>query len=319
MKKICKLLCFFPKKKFNDIEISYNEINFNIIKGIQSNQSEKEFNLQQVDTLSIKSEEDDEYSSSQGTLIFPEKYLNNTEKNINFKFTDYNILNYIEKQLNNEIDFEPLISKNGFDLYINKKGSIFNKDFPAIKQINKISKNEFPKGTTIQVLDFYMNNPEIRLKWDKSLKDYKIIEGDKNKYILHYICKSPMIFVSERDVIDKRYDFYSNNAFYDFSSSTNDNFLPEGKNIVRINDICSIFKMYEDGDDFKFMSITQVDTKMNIPPSMYSITMPGKLKEWYDKLKNYIKDNFKGDFNQDDNNNSIKEENKFDETMKLNQ
>ena len=319
MKKICKLLCFFKRKKFDNVIISYNEINFNIIKGIQSNQSEKEFNLQQVDTLSIKSEEDDEFSSSQGTLIFPDKYLNNTEKKINFKFTDYNILNYIEKQLNNETDFEPLISKNGFDLYINKKGSIFNKDFPSIKQINKISKKEFPKGTTIQILDFYMNNPEIRLKWDKSLKDYKIIEGDKNKYILHYICKSPMIFVSERDVIDKRYDFYSNNAFYDFSSSTNDDFLPEGKNIVRINDICSFFKMYEDGDDFKFISVTQVDTKMNIPPSMYSITMPGKLKEWYDKLKNYIKENYKGDSNNDDNSNSIKEENKFDETMKLNQ
>ena len=319
MKKICKLLCFFQRKKFDNVKISFNEINFNIIKGIQSNQSEKEFNLQQVDTLSIKSEEDDEFSSSQGTLIFPDKYLNNTEKKINFKFTDYNILNYIEKQLNNETDFEPLISKNGFDLYINKKGSIFNRDFPAIKQINKISKNEFPKGTTIQVLDFYMNNPEIRLKWDKSLKDYKIIEGDKNKYILHYICKSPMIFVSERDVIDKRYDFYSNNAFYDFSSSTNHDFLPEGKNIVRINDICSFFKMYEDGDDFKFISVTQVDTKMNIPSSMYSITMPGKLKEWYDKLKTYIKENYKGDSNQDENNNTIKEENKFDETMKLNQ
>jgi hypothetical protein len=47
--------------------------------------------------------------------------------------------------------------------------------------------------------------------------------------------------------------------------------------------------------------------------------MPGKLKEWYDKLKNYIKENYKGDSNNDDNSNSIKEENKFDETMKLNQ
>ena len=58
MKKIFKLLCFLKRKKFDNVIISYNEINFNIIKGIQSNQSEKEFNLQQVDTLSIKSEED---------------------------------------------------------------------------------------------------------------------------------------------------------------------------------------------------------------------------------------------------------------------
>ena len=317
MKKLCKFLCFFSRKKFDYIEISHNEINLNIIKGIQSNQSEKEFNLSQADSLSMKTEEDEEYSSLKGNIVFPEKYISDTEKKINFKFTDENILNYIEKQLNNNDDFEPLISKNGFDLYINKKGSIFNRNFPAIKQINKISKSEFPKGTTIQILDFYMNNPEARLQWDKSLKDYKIIEGDKSKYILYYICKSPMIFVSERDVIDKRYDFYSNNAFYDFSSSTNDNFLPEGKNIVRINDICSVFKMYEEGEDFKFISITQVDTKMNVPPAMYSITMPGKLKEWYDKLKKHINENFKGEVNED--NNVIKEENKFDETMLLNQ
>jgi hypothetical protein len=32
-----------------------------------------------------------------------------------------------------------------------------------------------------------------------------------------------MIFVSERDVIDKRLDFYENDIYYDFSSSINDN------------------------------------------------------------------------------------------------
>ena len=51
MKKLCKFLCFFSRKKFDYIEISHNEINLNIIKGIQSNQSEKEFNLSQADSL----------------------------------------------------------------------------------------------------------------------------------------------------------------------------------------------------------------------------------------------------------------------------
>ena len=51
MKKICKLLCFFQRKKFDNVKISFNEINFNIIKGIQSNKIENEFNLQQIDNI----------------------------------------------------------------------------------------------------------------------------------------------------------------------------------------------------------------------------------------------------------------------------
>ena len=76
----------------------------------------------------------------------------------------------------------------------------------------KIPKSSFNnKDITVKIIDKYMNDPKKRLKWDKSIREYKIIERQNDEvYLLYYICKSPMIFVSERDVIDKRYDFYIN-------------------------------------------------------------------------------------------------------------
>ena len=109
-------------------------------------------------------------------------------------------------------------------------------------------------------------------------------------YILYYLCKSPMLFVSERDVVDKRYDFYVNDIYYDFSSSTKNDIYPVEDDIVRITDHCSVCKIFEENDYFNIISITQVDTKFNVPPAMLSVQLPIKYKDWYDSLVNEIND-----------------------------
>ena len=182
------------------------------------------------------------------------------------------------------------VNKDGFDIYINKSGSIFCSEFPMIKMFYKIPKSSFTrKDVTVKLIDDYMNIPEKRLKWDNSIRYYKIVERhNKEVYLLHYICKSPMLFVSERDVVDKRYDFYINDIYYDFSSSTKNDIVPIEDDIVRITDHCSVCKIFEEKDYFNIISITQVDTKFNVPTAMLSVQLPIKYKEWYDSLVNEI-------------------------------
>ena len=224
--------------------------------------------------------------------IFPQKYMNNTETSPNFKsiFTREKMINFIEELINDKTTFTPLINKNGFDIYIRESGSIFSSQFPMIKMYYKIPKSSFTRqNVTVKLIDEYMNDPEKRLKFDNTIRAYKIIERVNTEvYLLHYICKSPMIFVYERDVVDKRYDFYEGEVYYDFSSSTKDDLIPLDENIVRITDHCSVCKIFEDNDGFNIISITQVDTKFNLPPTVMNTQLPTRYKEWYDALVNEI-------------------------------
>ena len=214
--KLCSY-CWCFRRRYSILQTSEN-INFSLFKNSPDTNISNQITFTSDSTPLTQQEKESSIDS-----IFDRKFLTSTELSLSFSFTKNGIKNYIESQINNQTDFEPLVSKNGFEIFINKNGSIFNNKIPVIKMFYKIPANEFKEGTTIKDIDFAMNDPQMRLKWDTSLKDYKIIEGNKENYILHYVMKSPMIFVSERDVIDKRLDFYSDEIYYDFSSSINDN------------------------------------------------------------------------------------------------
>ena len=300
MKEICeKIFCFWRKwckKKGN----SYVSIESS--KLISSEKKEDNYSnithIQQIENTSFKEKKKEiEMSTAlpiEEDLMFPLKYLNDTETNPNFtfEFSKEKIIAFIEEQINDDKSFISLVNKDGFDIYIKNSGSIFCSEFPMIKMFYKIPKNVFTReGVTVKIIDEYMNIPEKRLKWDKSIKDYKIVERHNEEvYILYYLCKSPMLFVSERDVVDKRYDFYVNDIYYDFSSSTKNDIYPVEDDIVRITDHCSVCKIFEENDYFNIISITQVDTKFNVPPAMLSVQLPIKYKDWYDSLVNKIND-----------------------------
>lgn len=300
MKEICeKIFCFWKKwckKKDN----SYVSIESS--KLISSEKKEDNYSnithIQQIENTSFKEKKKEiEMSTAlpiEEDLIFPLKYLNDTETNPNFtfEFSKEKIIAFIEEQINDDKSFISLVNKDGFDIYIKNSGSIFCSEFPMIKMFYKIPKSVFTReGVTVKIIDEYMNIPEKRLKWDKSIKDYKIVERHNEEvYILYYLCKSPMLFVSERDVVDKRYDFYVNDIYYDFSSSTKNDIYPVEDDIVRITDHCSVCKIFEENDYFNIISITQVDTKFNVPPAMLSVQLPIKYKDWYDSLVNEIND-----------------------------
>ena len=298
MKDLCeRFFCFWrnwckrPKESLVSIESS---------KLIENQKEAEQYSnitsSQQIENTTFNEKKEIEMSTAlpleEDNTIFPQKYMNLTETSAEFKsiFTKEKMIKFIEELINDKTSFTPLINKNGFDIYIKETGSIFSSQFPMIKMYYKIPKSSFTrKNVTVKLIDEYMNDPEKRLKFDNSIRAYKIIERiNKEVYLLHYICKSPMIFVSERDVVDKRYDFYEGDVYYDFSSSTKDDLIPLDENIVRITDHCSVCKIFEDNDGFNIISITQVDTKFNLPSTVMNSQLPTRYKEWYDALVNEI-------------------------------
>ena len=298
MKDLCKeIICFWkkwckkPKQKSVSIESTEmipqskeHEIMYSKLTNTQSPIEKNVFKFKESEMSSVLTIEEE--------TIFPKKYLNSKEENPNFHFdfTKEKIISFIEDEIKQKDTYVNLVNKNGFDIYVKEIGSIFSNEIPMIKMYYKIEKSVFnKKDIDIKTIDKYMNEPEKRLKWDKSIREYKIIERQNEEvYLLYYICKSPMIFVSERDVIDKRYDFYSDGIYYDFSSSVKDDLKPIDEEIVRMTDYCSLCKIYEEKDNFNIISLTQIDTKYKMPDALLSVQLPLKYKEWYDSLINAI-------------------------------
>ena len=298
MKNICEnLFCFWRKwckKNINSL------VSIESYKLISTEKKEDIYSSitpdQQIENTTFDTDQPEiEMSTAlpiEDDIIFPSKYLNEAEENpnLNFEFTRENITKFIEDNINDKTYFRSLINKDGFDIYIKESGSIFTSKIPLIKTYHKMPKSDFTrKDVTVKLIEKYINDENLRIKWDKSIRYYKIIERKSDEvYILHYICKSPLIFVSERDVVDKRFDYYIDGIYYDFSSSVKNDIVPEEEEVVRMTDYISVFKLYEEEECFTIIALTQVDTKFNIPLPMLTVQLPIKYKEWYDALINEI-------------------------------
>ena len=293
MKDICEKFFFFffnwckkPSESLVSIEST------KLLEKQRENEQYSNINSkQQIENKDLNDKKEIEMTTAlplEEDSIFPQRYLNLTEISPNFKFTftKEKMVNFIEELINDKTTFTPLVNANGFDIYIRESGSIFSSKYPMIKMYYTIPKSAFTReNVTVKLIDEYMNEPEKRLKFDQTIRAYKIIERiNKEVYLLHYICRSPMFLVAERDVIDKRFDFYEGDIYYDFSSSTKDDLIPLDEGIVRITDHCSACKIYEEKDGFKIISITQVDTKSNFPPAVINSQLPTRYKSWYDAL-----------------------------------
>lgn len=152
-----------------------------------------------------------------------------------------------------------------------------------------LSKKDLPKEINLNQLVEYMTGPSKRPKWDTGFNEYKLIEGSDSCGILYSWMKSPVFFVSERDGVDKKVDFYENKEFFSFSSSVPDEFLPIKENVVRITDYIFLYHIYEDQENFYIQSLTQMDFKMNLPQNLLNVTLPLKMQNWYKSMIAYMK------------------------------
>lgn len=156
-------------------------------------------------------------------FLFPLNHYRTGEYSI-IQYTEDSIVSFIDKELQLTTEYRGFYNKDNMVLSIKEKDNLITNDFPMIKMSYCLPRSLFAvPSLTIDTLISYINDREKRLKWDKSLKEYKVIEGNRSKaYVLHSWLRSPMVFVSERDFVEKKVDFFHNEQFYSFYSSLND-------------------------------------------------------------------------------------------------
>jgi len=73
---------------------------------------------------------------------------------------------------------------------------------------------------------------------------------------------SPVFFISERDVYDKRTEFIYNDIYYCFTSSVEDQLYPVTNGVVRCKIFINIYIITSDEKYIYFMSFNQLDAKV---------------------------------------------------------
>ena len=260
------------------------------------------------------------------TEIFDKKWYSDLEKDkiIYSKRTIIAMINEAHDEKNN--DYKEIYNKPPLVIAIKSNGSFLSDQFQVTRNIFTINKNNLPKNTSIKMLFKYMLNVTERNSWDTQFKLYKVIEGSEEgkepKCILHNWMKSPMFLVSERDIVEKRYDFFHNGKFISCESSVNDDYIPLEENVTRINDIISMHEVYEENDNFVFRALTQLDAKVNLPQVIINTTLSGKLSNFYNGIINAINRDYKeGKLIFEDNDGNIIENNNIDnnnDSVKIN-
>lgn len=130
------------------------------------------------------------------------------------------------KALNNEFSsnegYEELYNKDKMHLLV-KPGSAVNGKIPLIRMSYFIEKSELPPQITLEIISAYMSSPEKRKIWDDQMNDYVLLDGTDTNGVVYLWMKKPVVFISERDMIEKLISFKGDdNAIYSFSSSVND-------------------------------------------------------------------------------------------------
>jgi len=105
-------------------------------------------------------------------------------------------------------------------------------------------------------------DPEIRMKYDDSLKEYKIYEQGENYCIYKNWLYSPVFFISERDIVNKRIEFIKDDVYYNLSTSVNDDYDLPPKDVVRCKTYLNLFLLKQDEENYYFHCLSQYDAKV---------------------------------------------------------
>ena len=232
-----------------------------------------------------------------GNEVFEKKWYSDIEKD-KIIYSKRSIIAMINAAFEDkDKKYTELYNKEPLKIYLNRDGSLITDQFHIIRSCYKVNKNIYPPNITIRTISKYLNFVKERSSWDKQLKSYKVIEGNEEgkevKCVVQNWTKSPMIFVSERDIIDKRFEFYHNKKYYCFESSVNDDYYPLDESVTRMNEFIFIEELYEENDYIILKAITQIDTKVSLPQYLMNSTFPAKLLSFYNDLANALNNDYK--------------------------
>ena len=232
-----------------------------------------------------------------GAEVFEKNWYNDLEKD-KIVYSKRSIIAMINAAFDDKSqEFKELYNKDPLKIAVKSNGSFITDKFQVMRSIYTVNKNIYPPNTSIRMISKYLNYIKERSSWDSQLKLYKIIEGNEEgkevKCIVHNWLKSPMFLVSERDVVEKRYEFYHKGRFYFSESSVNDDYCPFQDNVTRIYDLIFIEELYEENDNIILKAITQIDAKVNLPQAMVNATLSNKLLDFYNGLAKAMNKDYK--------------------------
>ena len=211
------------------------------------------------------------------------------EKNI--IFTKGNLIELFDKYW--KIDkYKKIWDKDNLIIEINSEGTDINNKFNLIKVTYKQKKAEFNENCDIQTIIDFLYFPSLRLKWDKILKNFELIEGNiESNYIIRSLAKAPTFLMSERESLEKKFIFKNKdgNGMYIISSSIPDDLFETKKDVVRIFNYINYYKIVDEGDYIGFYSLNQTDFKMPIPQFLINVTLPTTTKNWQISLEQFAK------------------------------
>ena len=126
-----------------------------------------------------------------------------------------------------------LINTNELQCWISQE-SIFDKTQPVIKSRRILGQN-IDIQTVVKLLN------DTRTDWDKNIEIHEeVFKVSQEISIIHSALKSPNVFISARDFIEKRIQFLDQGVYYSYSSSVPDSVLPQIKKYCRCITIFSI-------------------------------------------------------------------------------
>ena len=276
-------------KATQELKIKENDKEKNIVK---EKSSPEQKNLMPYEIF-LKDYLDENIDNSD---VFDKKWYSEIEKD-KIIFSKRSIIALINQAFDDKNqEFKEIYNKPPLVISIKSSGSFITDKYQLLKNIFITNKSSFPKNTSLKMISKYMLNSKERNSWDTQFKLYEIIEGNEDgkeiKCILHNWTKSPIFLVSERDIVDKRYDFFHNGRFYSFESSVNDDYIPLEEDVVRINDIIYIQEIYEEKENFVFRTLSQMNTKVDLPQAIINPTLHGKILNFFDGVINAMNNDF---------------------------
>lgn len=188
----------------------------------------KENEIEQSDILNkatIKSTcpMNETFLKDKSELLIPgdSSWILKEEKN-SVLFTKQGLVKFIDEVMSLP-DYSQFFNQKGLELWIRKAGSPLSAEFPVGKSKYTVKKSVFKQGHSLSEMVKLIYAPEHRVKWDRTLKSLTKIETQESAYTVRTWNHSPLFLVSERETIDKRFEFFLNGDYYCYSSGINEN------------------------------------------------------------------------------------------------
>ena len=217
--------------------------------------------------------------------LFPLNSIRNEEKG-KITFTRMGLIEYIQNM--QELVFPVLFEENDFKISKRNYTEI-NGNLPIFRfEITK-HKIFFTNVPSIPNMLNAMMNPELRKKWDKNLKEYKIVEKMKyNAEIIRIVTNKQLAVIPEKEFYDKRINIIDGGTYYLFSTSVPEiNYLSVPNLDRGINDLC-VMVVKEDDENFYFDCFNQIDVNINIPIEFIESNLVNKVRNFFDRFFEFL-------------------------------